>query len=75
MNCLPYGYEKGSTSGNEKYFDFFSSFCPVLVPCPVPFLPIRIRLRADALELGGWFFSCCGVCVYVCVRVCVFEKG
>lgn len=72
MKCLPqftYGYEKGSTSGNEKYFDFFSSFCPVLVPCPVPFLPIRIRIRADALELGeGVFFR---VAVYVCVFVCL----
>lgn len=35
---LTYGYEKGSTSGNENILISFLPFCPVLVPCPVPFL-------------------------------------
>lgn len=54
-------------------FLFFHSALS-LVPCPVPFLPIRIRIRADALELGEVFFSCCGVCMYVCLFVFVFLR-
>lgn len=53
LTSITYGYEKGSTSGNEKYFDFFSSFCPVLVLFPF-FLSLSYRSgSAYALELGG----------------------
>lgn len=67
---LTYGYEKGSTSGNEIfYFSLLSlSLFLVLFLFPFPFLLIRIRLRADALERGRVFFSCCGVCVFVFLR-------
>lgn len=75
LTPITYGYEKGSTSGNEIFRSLvFLLPCPlslVLFLFPFPFLLIRIRLRADALELGRVFFSCCGVCVCVCV----FEKG
>lgn len=66
MNCLPMDTRRVALAG-MKYFVLSSVL--VLVPCPVPF---RIRLRADALELGRVFFSCCGVCM--CVFVFVFLR-
>lgn len=69
---LTYGYEKGSTSGNEKYFDFFSS----ILPCPLSLVLFLSYRSGSAYALTRWslvegfFFR---VAVYVCV--CVFEKG
>lgn len=64
MKCLPYGYEKGSTSGNEN---ILISFLPSALSLSlVLFLSYRSG-SADALELGGggFFFR---VAVYV--RLC-----
>lgn len=64
MKCLPMDTRRVALAG-MKYFVLSSALS--LVPCPVPFLPIRIRIRADALELSRvFFFSCCGVCVCLC---------
>lgn len=61
LTSIPYGYEKGSTSGNENILFYFLPSALSLVPCPVPFL-------TDPDPLTRWrvFFR---VAVYVCVFV------
>lgn len=68
MKCLPQfpmDTRRVALAGMKNILISFLPFCPVLVPCPVPF---RIRLRAGA----WWSVFFFRVAVYVCVCVFVF---
>lgn len=62
LTSITYGYEKGSTSGNEI---FRSLFCPC--PCSLSCSFSDPLTRWSLVE--GFFFR---VAVYVCMCVCVF---
>lgn len=68
-SILPMDTRRVALAGMKNILISFLPSALSLVPCPVPFLPIRIRIRADALELGlgrVFFFR---VAVYVCAFV------
>lgn len=67
LTSITYGYEKGSTSGNENISFSLLSLSLSLV----------LFLFGSAYALTRWSLVECffRVAVYVCVCVCVFEKG
>lgn len=68
LTSITYGYEKGSTSGNENILISFLPFCPV--PCP-----LSCSFLTDPDPLTRWSLEECfffRVAVYMCLFVFVF---
>lgn len=71
-SILPMDTRRVALAGMKNILISFLPSALSLVPCPVPFLQIRIRIRADALTrwslVEGVFFRV-AVYVYVCLFV------
>lgn len=69
LTSITYGYEKGSTSGNEIFYFSLLSLSLFLV----------LFLFGSAYALTRWSLVECFFfvlrCMYACVSVGVFEKG